>query len=77
MLPKCPKNKLKVSLKKKTKRVHVKPAKVDVLIWLGYISMMQKLSTAAQLQAKEEKDNSVNSYHIRKVADDVLKSCKA
>lgn len=31
--------------------------------------MMQKLAKAAQLQAREEKQNSVNSYHLRKVAD--------
>uniref|UniRef100_A0A8W8NES7 Centromere protein W n=1 Tax=Magallana gigas TaxID=29159 RepID=A0A8W8NES7_MAGGI len=77
MLPKCPKQKLKASLKKKTHRTHIKPTKVDVLIWLGYITMMQKLAKAAQLQAREEKQNSVNSYHLRKVADQVLKSCKA
>lgn len=31
--------------------------------------MMQKLAKAVQLQAREEKQNSVNSYHLRKVAD--------
>lgn len=34
MLPKCPKQKLKASLKKKTHRTHIKPTKVDVLV--GY-----------------------------------------
>lgn len=34
MLPKCPKQKLKASLKKKNHRTHIKPTKVDVLV--GY-----------------------------------------
>ena len=31
--------------------------------------MMQKLAKESQLQAREEKENSVNVYHLRKVAD--------
>lgn len=36
MLPKCPKQKLKASLKKKTHRTHIKPTKVDVLVGYNY-----------------------------------------
>lgn len=36
MLPKCPKQKLKASLKKKTHRTHIKPTKVDVLVDYNY-----------------------------------------
>ncbi|OWF48897.1 hypothetical protein KP79_PYT08716 [Mizuhopecten yessoensis] len=67
MIPKCPQTKFRTQVKKNIKRSIVKQSKVDLLLWLEYLLMMQRLANAAQDAAKEDKVSTVSAVHIQKV----------
>ncbi|XP_031571316.1 inner kinetochore subunit wip1-like [Actinia tenebrosa] len=49
---------------------------VDILIFLDYMMFLRRLALEANVQAKENKERTIEAHHINEVLKKTLKTCR-